>query len=240
MIKKRDNLELTKNKLTKKEITQIIKLISKKILQFNRPLMDQLSLEKSKRDPYKVLISCLLSLRTKDEITEKATAKLFLKIKKPKDLVKLNLSQIEKIIYPVGFYKTKSQRIKNISQELIDNYDSIVPDSLTELLNFKGVGRKTANIVLSHGYDIAAFAVDTHCHRIPNRIGLVNTNVPEETETELIKIIPKSKWIEFGSALVTFGQNICKPIGPKCDLCPITKYCKYYTTVFLINTLIKK
>jgi endonuclease-3 len=178
-----------------------------------------------RRDPYRVLISCLLSLRTKDETTAGASKRLFAKAKNPKQLAALPIRQIEKLIYPVGFYKTKAKRIKDIANILIKKYNSKVPDDLDELLKLHGVGRKTANIVITIAFKKHRVAVDTHVHRISNRLGYVNTKTPEKTEFALRKKLPKRHWLIYNDLLVTWGQNICRPISPLCSKCKIRPYC---------------
>lgn len=177
-------------------------------------------------DPFKVLIGCILSLRTKDEVTFPASQRIFSLAGSPEDIVKLSEDEISVAIYPVGFYRNKAAQILQISHELITKYNSIVPDSIDELLKFRGVGRKTANLVLAKGYNIPAICVDIHVHRIFNRIGYVHTTKPDETELELRRILPEKYWLKVNDLLVTHGQNICKPIHPKCDICPIFDYCK--------------
>lgn len=181
---------------------------------------------KQKNDPYYVLISCLLSLRTKDEVTYPAAKRLFSKANTPKAMLTLTEKQIQNLIYPVGFYKRKSKTIQNISRELIEKHNSKVPNTIEELIKFKGVGRKTANIVLAHAFKIPALPVDTHVHRISNRIGWVKTKTPEQTEQALKKRIPKKYWLELNELLVQHGQQICKPISPFCSKCRIKKDCK--------------
>jgi len=181
---------------------------------------------KNKRDPFKVLISCLMSLRTKDEVTYPRAKELFKKADNPKKMMKLDVRQIEKLIYPVGFYRVKARRIKEISKLLLDKYKGKVPSDFNELLKIKGVGRKTANIVITHAFKKPGIAVDTHVHRISNRLGFVRTKTPHQTEEALMKILPKKYWIDYNELLVRHGQNICKPISPFCSKCPIYKYCK--------------
>jgi len=176
-------------------------------------------------DPFLVLISCLLSLRTKDEVTREASKRLFYLAKTPKTMSKLSIDQIQEAIYPVGFYKTKSERIKQICVDLIEKYDSKVPDNMDELLELKGVGRKTANIVLTMGFNKLGVAVDTHVHRICNRLGYVCTKKPDDTELELRKKLKKKYWITFNNLLVIHGKSICSPISPKCSICPVFEYC---------------
>jgi len=177
-------------------------------------------------DPYYVLVSCIMSLRTKDEITFPLAKALFKKVKTPEQMIRLSEEQLQKLIYPVGFYKKKAKTILIISKILVKKYNSKVPDKMEQLLELPGVGRKTANIVLAYGFEIPAIAVDTHVHRISNRLGLVNTNTPDQTETELKKVLEKKYWLEINELLVKHGQNVCKPISPWCSKCSINKYCK--------------
>lgn len=176
-------------------------------------------------DPYKLLISCIMSLRTKDEITYPVAKKLFELAGTPEEMVKLSTETLEKTIYPVGFYKNKSETILNISQILIEKYNSKVPPDMDKLLEIKGVGRKTANLVLARGFNIPAICVDTHVHRISNRIGYVSTKTPEQTEIELRRKLPSKWWFSINTALVRHGQETCKPIGARCHECPIEKLC---------------
>ncbi len=177
------------------------------------------------RDPYKVLVSCLISLRTKDEVTYPAAQRLFKLADTPKKMIKLDEEQIEKAIYPAGFYKTKAKRIKDISKVLVEEYNLKVPDTIEELVKLHGVGRKTANIVLVFGYNIPAVPVDTHMHKIPNRLGWVSTKTPDQTEVELRKHLPKKYWLEINELFVRHGQQICKSVSPFCSKCVIKKYC---------------
>lgn len=178
------------------------------------------------KNPYLVLIFCILSLRTKDEVTFGASQRLKSLAVTPQEMIKQKISDIEKAIYPVGFYKNKAQQIFDLSKKIIEEYDGIVPNDIEELCKFKGVGRKTANLTLAKGFCMPAICVDTHVHRICNRLGYVKTNTPDETEMELRKKLPKELWLDFNTLLVTFGQNICKPINPLCGTCPISKYCR--------------
>lgn len=177
------------------------------------------------RDPFLVLISCLLSLRTKDEVTIEASKRLFSLAKTPEEMSKLSTAEIREAIYPVGFYNTKAERIKQICIDLIEKYDAKVPDSIEELLKLKGVGRKTANIVVTMGFNKLGIAVDTHVHRICNRLGFISTEKSDETEFELRKKLPKKYWIIFNNLLVVHGRSICTPISPRCSTCPIFLYC---------------
>jgi len=178
--------------------------------------------------PFLILISTIISLRTKDEVTLVASNNLFKKAKTPFEFQKLSVEEIEKTIYPAGFYKTKARTIKQISQDIIDKFGGIVPDEIDELLKLKGVGRKTANLVVSIGYNKNAICVDTHVHRISNRLGYVRTKNADETEFVLRKKLPEKYWIKYNDYLVAYGQNVCKPINPKCEICPFTKICNFY------------
>ncbi len=178
------------------------------------------------KNPYLVLICCILSLRTNDKTTIKATKNMLKLATTPNEMVKIEPEELAKAIYPVGFYKNKASQIIELSQKLIEQYKSKVPDTIEELVKFKGVGRKTANLVLTKGFNKPAICVDVHVHRITNRLGYVSTKTPDETEFELRKILPKKYWIDFNTLLVTHGQNICKPQKPNCEICSISKYCK--------------
>ncbi len=177
------------------------------------------------KDPFRVLISCVLSLRTKDKTTLPASERLFSLAVEPRKMVKLSTKVIERAIYPVGFYKTKARNIKSICKDILDKFEGRVPDEIDLLLTLKGVGRKTANLVLTEGYGKLGICVDTHVHRISNRLGYVKTKWPQETEEALRKKLPKKFWIEYNALLVTWGQNVCKPVSPFCSLCGIEKFC---------------
>jgi endonuclease-3 len=180
----------------------------------------------TRKDPFLTLIACLLSLRAKDEVTAKASERLFALAKTPEEVLNLKKEKIEAAIYPVGFYKRKAEQIREICRVLVKRYDSRVPGEIDELLKLKGVGRKTANIVITMGYNKPGIAVDTHVHRISNRLGLVSTKNPNQTEFALRKTLPKQYWIVFNDLLVMHGKAVCTPISPKCCICPITEYCK--------------
>jgi len=180
------------------------------------------------RDPYRVLIRTILSQRTKDANTDKATNNLFSKYKDINEVVDAPIEDIEKLVKSAGFFRVKSRRIKEVSQILLDGFGGIVPNNINELLELPGVGRKTANCVLVFAFQEPAIPVDTHVHRISNRWGIVDTNDPDKTEEELKKIVPKKLWIDLNDLMVQFGQTICKPTYPQCEKCPIIDYCKYY------------
>lgn len=179
-------------------------------------------------DPYKILIGTILSARTRDETTAQVIKMLFSEFKNPDELSRADLKDIKKLIQKIGFYNVKATRIKEVSKILVEKYNSKVPSNLEDLLTFPGVGRKTANCVLVYGFRKPAIPVDIHVHRISNRIGIVNTKKPEETEIDLQKSIGRRYWTGVNETFVTFGQNICLPIKPKCNLCHLTKICKYY------------
>jgi endonuclease-3 len=179
-------------------------------------------------DPYKILIGTILSARTRDETTTNVIKMLFSKFKNPEELARANLNEIKELIQKIGFYNIKAARIKEVSKILVEKYDSKVPPNLEDLLSFPGVGRKTANCVLVYGFKKPAIPVDVHVHRISNRIGIVSTKKPEETEIVLEKSIDRKYWTAVNETFVVFGQNICLPIRPKCSLCQLKKICKYY------------
>lgn len=210
-----------------KNIDQIIKNIKK----HNLPLTDFVKFMEDTHNPFIVLIACILSLRTNDKTTYPATIRMLELGKTPKDFSKVKADDLAKAIYPVGFYKNKSKQIIELSKKLCEEYDCVVPNTIEGLLEFKGVGRKTANLVLAKGYGLPAICVDVHVHRISNRIGLVKTKKPEETEFELKKNLPEKYWIDLNTLLVTFGQNICKPVNPKCPSCSVKNLCDYYQSI---------
>ncbi|MCV0365647.1 MAG: endonuclease III [Nitrosopumilus sp.] len=178
--------------------------------------------------PFSILIGTILSARTKDEATTKAVKALFSKYKNPKELANAKIKDVEKIIKSIGFYHVKSKRIIEVAKIIDKKYKGKVPDNLDTLVQLPGVGRKTANCVLVYAFEKPAIPVDIHVHRISNRLGLVDTKNPEETEQELMKKIQKKYWIDINDTFVMYGQNICKPISPMCDVCKIKKMCKYY------------
>lgn len=204
------------------DIEKVVQILKTRYQEETSALMDV----STRKDPFLTLISCLLSLRTKDEVTARASERLFALVKTPEEMLTLKREEIEAAIYPVGFYRRKAAQILELCRVLIERYDSKVPDRIDELLNLKGVGRKTANIVITMGYNKPGVAVDTHVHRISNRLGLVATKNPYQTEFALRKTLPKRYWIIFNDLLVMHGKTICTPISPKCSICPITAHCK--------------
>jgi endonuclease III len=178
------------------------------------------------RNPFKVLVSCIISLRTKDEVTAQASIRLFDRAETPMAMMDLTVEEVSKLIYPAGFYRNKSEQIREISRRLVADYGGNVPDELDELLLFKGVGRKTANLVLTLGFGLPGICVDTHVHRICNRWGYVSTKTPDQTEVCLRTILPREYWIEINELLVAFGQNNCFPVLPHCSVCRLGLYCQ--------------
>lgn len=208
---------------TDSDIQKVITTIKRVNRAFREPTVTTVARDRS---PFKVLISCLLSLRTKDNVTSVASDRLFQLADTPDTMLKLRVPDIQRAIYPVGFYKTKSVRIKEICKILIEEYGRDVPDDIDTLLKLPGVGRKTANLVVTLGYGKPGICVDTHVHRITNRWGYVNTKTPVETEFALRKILPAKHWLVINDLLVTYGQNICTPVLPKCSICKVYWYCK--------------
>ncbi len=182
--------------------------------------------------PFSILIGTILSARTRDENTAKVVKKLFLKYKSARALSKAKVKDVEKVIRSIGFYHVKAKRIIDVAKIINSKYKGKVPSSLDELVELPGVGRKTANCVLVYAYEKPAIPVDVHVHRISNRLGLVDTKTPEDTEQELMKIVPKKFWLEINDTFVMYGQNICKPITPQCGVCKIKNQCKYYKTKY--------
>ncbi len=174
---------------------------------------------------FKILVSTLLSLRTQDKTTEEASHRLFRVAQTPQELLKMSEKEIEKLIYPVGFYRTKAKTLIKVCLLLIERHRGVVPGTMEELLALPGVGRKTANLVMTVGHRKPGICVDTHVHRISNRWGLVKTKTPDETEMALRKILPKRYWIDYNELLVCYGQNLCQPVSPHCTKCKISKYC---------------
>ncbi|MFQ5989761.1 MAG: endonuclease III domain-containing protein [Candidatus Methylomirabilales bacterium] len=205
------------------DIRAIVHTLKRKVREWNPTAVGEVAADS--HDPFRILLSCLLSLRTKDEVTAQASARLFRLADSPSRILKLRETTIARLIYPVGFYRNKAKVIRGVSRTLTEKYGGQVPDDLDELLKLKGVGRKTANLVVSIGFGKPAICVDTHVHRISNRWGYVKTRTPEETEQALRRKLPQRYWIIFNDMLVSFGQNICKPISPLCSRCPVESYC---------------
>ncbi|MFL2948310.1 MAG: endonuclease III domain-containing protein [Nitrospinales bacterium] len=203
-------------------IVEGLKKLKKAVRKFRTPSVTVIA---KKNDPFAVLVSCIISLRTRDEVTELASARLFALAKLPAELLELSNSKIEKAIYPAAFYRNKTKSLKELCQVLVKEYSGKVPDQLEELLKLKGVGRKTANLTLILGHNKPGICVDIHVHRISNRWGYVKTKSPDETEMVLREKLPKRFWKGYNDLLVSFGQNLCKPVSPFCGSCPIEDQC---------------
>ena len=206
------------------EIHAVIRTVKREIARWPDPVVGVVARE-SGRDPFLVLISCLLSLRTKDKTTAEASARLFALASTPATMQHLSQSTVESAIYPVGFYRTKAKHIQQICTQLLDRYHGRVPDEIEELLTLPGVGRKTANLVVTVGYEKPGICVDIHVHRISNRWGYVETKTPDETEKALRAKLPRKYWITFNDLLVPYGQHLCQPVSPLCSQCKIADYC---------------
>lgn len=200
--------------------------IIQSLTEAKQPRSEFVELMENFKNPYLVLIACILSLRTNDKTTYPATLRMFELAKTPQEMSKITPEELSKAIYPVGFYENKAKQIIQLSKELVENYNCEVPCDIEELCKFKGVGRKTANLVLAKGFNKPAICVDVHVHRIFNRLGYVKTKTPEETEFALREKLPQKYWININTLIVTHGQNICKPQKPNCKDCPIKNYCK--------------
>ena len=205
------------------EIHAAVRILRREAPKWQTPVVTLIA--EASDSPFKVLISCILSLRTQDSTTAQASRRLFALADSPETMVRFSAKKIEQVIFPVGFYRTKAKTILEICRNLNENYRGRVPDEIDELLKFKGVGRKTANLVVTLGYNTPGICVDTHVHRISNRWGYVKTATPEKTEVALRQKLPKQYWIEYNDLLVSFGQQLCRPISPLCSQCPVAKYC---------------
>jgi endonuclease-3 len=205
-----------------KELGKVMQILSKKYCSTEKTTLNRM---RKKPDAFRILISCLLSLRARDENTEKVSKKLFEVADTPEKIISLPIKKLEKLVYSSGHYRKKAKTLQHVSRELIDKFNSKVPDKKDELLSIKGIGPKTANIVLAFAFGKLVLPIDTHCHRIPNRLGWIKTKTPEQTEKELEKILPKKYWQDFNAIFVQFGRDICQPISPWCSKCPVEKYC---------------
>lgn len=203
------------------DIDKVVELLT----EAKQPKSDFVKLMDSFKNPYLVLIACILSLRTNDKTTYPATLRMLDLAKTPEQMMGVNVEDLSNAIYPVGFYKNKAEQIIELSKEIVEKHSGVVPNSIDELCKFKGVGRKTANLVMTLGFGEPAICVDVHVHRIFNRLGYIKTKTPEETEFSLREKLPIEHWIPINTLLVTHGQNVCKPIKPMCEVCPISQYC---------------
>ena len=205
-----------------KNIDKIVKILN----DANQPRSEFVQLMETFKNPYLVLIGCILSLRTNDRTTYPATLRMLELAKTPQEMMKVDEDVLAKAIYPVGFYANKAKQIIELSKIIVEKMNGQVPETIEELIKFNGVGRKTANLVLAKGFCVPAICVDVHVHRIFNRLGLIQTKTPEETEFSLREKLPEKYWLDINTLLVTHGQNVCKPINPKCELCPISQFCE--------------
>jgi len=205
-------------------LVTVLSILQKESKTWDVPIVTLIADQTS--DPFRVLITTILSLRTKDETTTEAARRLFARAATPAGMLAIPREELSAIIYPVGFYKQKAKSIHAVCRILIEEYAGQVPNDLDTLLTFPGVGRKTANLVLTLGFGIDAICVDTHVHRISNRFGYVKTKTPEETEFALRDILPLEWWIPVNDVLVAFGQSLCRPISPWCSRCPVERYCE--------------
>ncbi len=204
------------------EIDKVMRILQKKYPTSRTTLNNM----KGNAQAFEILISCLLSLRAKDEVTEVISENLFKIANTPEKIIKIPMSSLKKIIFKSGHFNKKAEVLKSVSKEILERFNGRVPSTYEELISIKHIGPKTANIVLNFAYGKDVIPVDTHCHRIPNRLGWVKTKLAEQTEKELIKIIPKKYWGDFNSIFVQFGRETCVPVSPFCSKCPIEKYCK--------------
>lgn len=206
------------------KILKIIKILQESTNRFSPPLIDRI-IEDFSKDPFLILIGCLLSLRAKDVMTIHVCRDLFKKARTPKEMLEISRSELEKIVFRTGFYKNKAKVLHEVCKAIIEKFDGRVPNSYETLISIHGVGPKTANLVLGMAFDIPAICVDTHVHRISNRLGIIKTLTTEQTLEALEVVIPKNKWIIWNKLLVMWGQNVCLPRGPKCGECAINKLC---------------
>lgn len=210
--------------MKKDQVHEVFAILRQECQQWLTPSVSVISQQYS--TAFHVLISCLISLRTKDAVTAAASARLFERAKEPEEMARLTVDEIAELIYPAGFYRNKAAQIHTICQRLITEFDGKLPDSLEGLMQFKGVGRKTANLVVTLGFGKPGICVDIHVHRIVNRWGYVSSKTPDQTELLLRKKLPKEYWIPINDLLVCFGQNLCYPVSPACSRCKLTDYCK--------------
>ena len=210
--------------MKKSYVEKIIATLRDRTENLPKPLVNTI-IEEYGRDPFLILISCLLSLRAKDIVTIHVCRELFAQAKTPQQLLAIATGALEKILFRLGFYKNKAQTLREVSKTLLQSFDGRVPETEAELLSIKGVGRKTANLVLGLAFGKPAICVDVHVHRISNRLGLVNTKTVEETEAALQRLLPQNFWIEWNNLLVVWGQNVCVPVSPFCSKCAIRPYC---------------
>ncbi|MCK5039935.1 MAG: endonuclease III [Candidatus Aenigmarchaeota archaeon] len=205
-------------------IDKIYSILESEFKKYPMPVVDLITIQT--KDPYKILVATILSARTKDKTTKEAAERLFKQADSLVSLSKLSIEKIEELIYPVGFYKNKSEYLHELPKEIQMRFSGVIPSTIDNLVRLPGVGRKTANLVVSMAFNKPGICVDVHVHRICNRLGYVKTNKPYDTEMALRKKLPKKYWTYFNSYLVSFGQHLCRPVGPKCIECPIKEYCE--------------
>jgi endonuclease III len=205
------------------DIRSIVTILRHEVREFTVPIVTEIS--RKRRDAFEVLVSTLLSLRTKDEVTREAANRLLDRGRTPAEILAIPEEEIAHLIFPVGFYRTKARNLRNVCSDLIERFQGSVPDDLEQLLTLKGVGRKTANLVITLGFGKLGICVDTHVHRVSNRLGYVETKTPEQTEMALREKLPEEHWIEYNDLLVTWGQNVCRPLSPLCSKCAIRPNC---------------
>ena len=211
------------NNLDPRGVSRALSVLRREAPSWNAPIVGFIAMQS--RDPFKTLISCILSLRTKDQTTLVASERLFARADTPAKMLALSARTLQRLIYPVGFYRTKARVIRGICRDLIEKFHGLVPDEIDLLMTLKGVGRKTANLVVTEAYAKPGICVDTHVHRISNRWGLVKTKTPDRTEIALREVLPRRHWIEYNGILVAFGQTICHPTSPWCSRCKIAELC---------------
>jgi endonuclease III len=209
--------------VTSAMVGSLLRVLRQAARTWNAPVMTLMAAEK--RDPFLTLIGCILSLRTRDETTAVAAPRLFARASTPNAMLALSEEEIAQLIFPVGFYRTKARVIQGICRDLLDRFGGHVPHQIDDLLTLNGVGRKTANLVVTEAFRRPGICVDTHVHRISNRWGLVNTPSPDKTEAALRQVVPRRYWLEFNGLLVAFGQTLCQPISPWCSRCPVAVHC---------------
>ena len=215
------------------DIGPILRDIAKMVRESKDPRATALAELKDAEDgdPFRILIGTILSQRTRDERTTLATERLFGRFKGPEELARAKPSEVRELIKPAGFYNMKSKSIIKVAKQIVEEFGGVVPSDIDDLMSLPSVGRKTANCVLVYGFDKPAIPVDTHVHRIANRLGLVETKTPEETETKLVETVPRRYWLRLNDLFVRFGQTTCKPIGPRCGECTLRAQCRYYREV---------
>ena len=209
--------------MKEKDTPEVNRILKKEYARYDTPVIEFIHAQT--KDPFKVLVSTILSARTKDQTTTEVVGRLFKKVKNANDLKKIPLKELEKLVFPAGFFRVKAKHLKQLPAVLEKEFKGKIPEDIDGLCKLPGVGRKTANLVVTVAFDKYGICVDVHVHRISNRLGLIKTKTPLETEMTLRKILPKRYWKTWNSQLVSYGQHTCKPINPMCDICKIRKYC---------------